>query len=125
MSVDLSGGGASAPNPISASAPVPATASGGVAESALRAGSAGMVESAVGTAKTVMERSVAEVRNFVEQNPSQVRATVFFRAATARQLVYQRLSNKHPRGCWASASNPSLAMSLHSALSLSLRNYSS
>lgn len=45
-----------------------------------------MVASAVDQAKQTALRGVAEIRNFVEQNPSQVRATVFMMGAC--QLVY-------------------------------------
>ncbi|CAD7947583.1 unnamed protein product [Amoebophrya sp. A120] len=84
MSVDLSASAGPPPASMSASAPPPMSAAGTAA--AARAGSASLVESAVGTAKTVLDRSVTEVRNFVEQNPSQIRATVFLMGLA--QAVY-------------------------------------
>lgn len=85
MSVDLSGAGAGpGPTPMHPMAASAAPAGGSVlsdmAASTARTGAGGMVESAVGTAKTVLDRGIVEVRNFVEQNPSQVRATVFLMA---------------------------------------------
>mmetsp|Transcript_23933 Transcript_23933/g.60404 ORF Transcript_23933/g.60404 Transcript_23933/m.60404 type:complete len:220 (+) Transcript_23933:308-967(+) len=83
MSVDLSQMSASAPAGSIATAPSTAAP---IPASSARSGSASMVEAAVGTAKTVLDRSVTEVRNFIEQNPSQVRATVFLMGLA--QAVY-------------------------------------